>query len=211
MIKVAIYEDNKQLRESLEVLLDNSGETFCAGAWPDYSKLIKTLKETGPDIAVMDLHVPGMNGIEALKIARKHFPQLPLLVQTMYSDDEHIFAAVCAGASGYILKGASNENIIQAIKDVYAGGSAMTPSVARRVLQMFAENEKQSAPEIISLSPREKEILALMVKGCSYKMIAAQLQISFGTVHTHTKKIYEKLHVNSNTEAVAKALKQKIV
>ncbi len=212
-IKVAIFEDNKHLRESLYYLINGSEGFSCVGAFPDCKDLVFQLKKTSPDVVLMDIEMPGMRGIEAAKIIRQNFSGIQVLMQTVFHDDEHIFNAVCAGASGYILKTTSPAGYIEAIKDVYNGGSPMTGSVARRVLELFQQRVPATGANgtDYQLTPKEKEILQQLVKGKSFKMIADALGSTYETVRTHMKNIYAKLHVNSNTEAVSKALNEKIV
>lgn len=160
----------------------------------------------------MDIEMPGVNGIEGVRQIRSQFPRVQVLMQTVFHDDDNIFQAVCAGASGYLLKSTSPAGYLEAIRDVYEGGSPMTGSVARRVLQLFQQNQQLAVhtPDY-HLTNKEKEVLQFMVQGKSFKMVADALGISYETVRTHTKNIYAKLHVNSNTEAVSKALNERIV
>jgi len=210
-IKVTIFEDNKHLRESLYYLISGTEGFTCSDAFENCNDLAFQLKKSLPDVVLMDIEMPGMNGIEAVKIIKQQFPHLQILMQTVFHDDDNIFNAVCAGASGYILKTTSPEGYIEAIKDVYAGGSPMTGSVARRVLKLFQHNITPKGNTDYQLTPKEKEILQQLIKGKSYKMIADALGSSYETVRTHMKNIYAKLHVNSNTEAVLKVLQEKIV
>jgi DNA-binding NarL/FixJ family response regulator len=210
-IRVIIFEDNKHLRESLYYLVNGTEGFTCAGSYPDCSNLIFSIKRNLPDIVLMDIEMPGMSGIEAVKIIKQNFPSVQVLMQTVFHDDDNIFNAICAGASGYILKTTSPAGYIEAIKDVYNGGSPMTGSIARRVLELFQKNIIPANDHDYQLTPKEKEILQQLVKGKSFKMIADVLGSTYETVRTHMKNIYAKLHVNSNTEAVSKALQEKIV
>jgi DNA-binding NarL/FixJ family response regulator len=210
-IKVAVFEDNKHLRESLYYLINGTDGFSCIGAFADSNDILFQLKRTLPDVVLMDIEMPGMNGIEAVKIIKQNFPLVQVLMQTIFHDDDNIFNAICAGASGYILKTTSPAGYIEAIKDVYNGGSPMTGSIARRVLELFQKNIIPSANHDYQLTPKEKEILQQLVKGKSFKMIADIIGVSYETVRTHMKNIYTKLHVNSNTEAVSKALNEKII
>jgi DNA-binding NarL/FixJ family response regulator len=210
-IKVAVFEDNKVLRESLQQLINNTGDMACVGAFPDANKLVRNMELSNPDIVLMDIDMPGVSGIEAVQIIKEKFPHVHILMQTVFDDNDKIFAAICAGASGYILKKTSPLNMLQAIRETNEGGAPMTPSVATKVLQMFRIQTPATTKEFIDLSEREKEILALLVKGNSYKMIAAECFISIDTVNTHVRHIYEKLHVHSKSEAVAKAINQKLI
>ncbi len=210
-IRVTIFEDSKHLRESLYYLVNGTEGFTCTGSYPDCNDLIFFIKRTIPDVVLMDIEMPGMSGIEAVKIIKEHFPRVQVLMQTVFHDDENIFNAICGGASGYILKTTSPAGYIEAIKDVYNGGSPMTGSIARRVLDLFQKNIAPATNTDYQLTSKEKEMLHYLVQGKSFKMIATTTGIAYETVRTHMKNIYSKLHVNSNTEAVSKALLEKIV
>lgn len=210
-IKVAIFEDNKPLRESLRQLIDNAGGMCCTGAFSDANKLIRNMQLSNPDVVMMDINMPGISGIEAVQMLKEKFPQVHIMMQTVFEDNDKIFAAICAGASGYMLKKTAPQKMIEAIRETYLGGAPMTATVATKVLQMFRLQNAGKQNEYIDLSEREKEILALLVKGKSYKAVAAECFISIDTVSTHVRHIYEKLHVHSKSEAVAKAINQKLI
>jgi DNA-binding NarL/FixJ family response regulator len=211
IIKVAIFEDNSHYREGIVALIDTTPQLSVVGAFPDCNKLIQRVEQCQPDIILMDISMPGLSGIEGVVLIRKHFPGIQILMQTVFEEDDKIFASVCAGASGYILKNAGPVKLLEAIREVHEGGAAFTPAIAKKVLQMFQKQATFPTPEFIDLSEREKEILQRLVQGMSYKMIAAACHISYETVHSHIKKIYEKLHVRSMSEAVAKAIRNRIV
>jgi DNA-binding NarL/FixJ family response regulator len=212
MIRVAIFEDNKHLRETFELLLNSAEGFVCTGAYADCNDLLTDLAAATCDIVLMDIEMPGMNGIEATKSVKAHFPAINILIQTIFFDDNYIFDAICAGASGYILKSTTPDGYLEAIRDVHAGGSPMTPGIARRVLELFKQNLQPTAPaKDYSLTAQEKKVLQLLVEGKSYKMIAAALSVAFDTVKAHVTNIYAKLHVHSGTEAVSLALREKIV
>ena len=208
-IKVIIFDDNNSLRDSITMLLQDTPDFTLAGSYSHCLDVTENIKDTKPDVVIMDIDMPGMNGIEGVKLIHKNFPAVQVLMLTVFDDDEKVFAAIKAGAGGYILKNAEPENLLHAIFEVYNGGAPMTPGIARKVLQQFQiilpEEEKD-----YHLSIREKEVLSLLVHGLSYKMIAGKLNITYDTVRAHMKKIYEKLHVASMTEAVAKAINQKL-
>jgi DNA-binding NarL/FixJ family response regulator len=208
-IKVIMFDDNDSLRDSVAMLLNDSNEFTLVGSYSHCLDVVENIEQTKPDIVIMDIDMPGMNGIDGVKLIRKNFPTVQILMLTVFDDDEKVFAAIKAGATGYILKNAEPKNLLQAISEVYNGGVPMTPGIARKVLHQFQiilpEEEKD-----YHLSIREKEVLNLLVNGLSYKMIAGKLNITYDTVRAHMKKIYEKLHVASMTEAVAKAISQKL-
>ena len=208
-IKVVIFDDNNSLRDSITMLLQDTADFTLAGSYSHCLDVTENIKDTKPDVVIMDIDMPGMNGIEGVKLIRKNFPTVQILMLTVFDDDEKVFAAIKAGANGYILKNAQPKNLLHAISEVYNGGAPMTPGIARKVLHQFQtmlpEEEKD-----YHLSIREKEVLGLLVNGLSYKMIAGKLNITYDTVRAHMKKIYEKLHVASMTEAVAKAIIQKL-
>jgi DNA-binding NarL/FixJ family response regulator len=204
LIRVAVFEDNKHLRETFELLLNSADGFNCAGAWPDCHNLVTNLEVSPCDIVLMDIEMPGMNGIEATKIIKEHFPKINILIQTVFFEGDYIFNAICAGASGYILKSTTPDGYIEAIKDVQAGGSPMTA--------LFKNNLQPAAPaKDYNLTTQEKKVLQLLVEGKSYKMIAAELFVSLDTVKSHVTNVYAKLHVHSGTEAVSLALRDKIV
>ncbi len=212
MINVTVFEDNKHLRETFELILNLNEGFSCVGAWPDCSDLLENLLRNPCDVVLMDIEMPGMNGIEATKLIKTHFPNIHVLIQTVFFEDDFIFNAICAGASGYILKSTTPDGYLEAITEVQSGGSPMTPGIARRVLQLFKANLQPIDNAIeYNLTNQEKKVLQLLVEGNSYKMIASELFVSFDTVKSHIRNIYAKLHVNSGTEAVSLAIKNKLV
>lgn len=210
-IRVVIFEDNQHYREGIVAVIDVTPPFKVVGAFPDCSKLIVKVEQSHPDIILMDIGMPGLSGIEAVILLRKKYPHLPILMQTIFEDEDKIFAAICAGASGYLLKSAGPVKLLEAMKEVLAGGAAFTPLVAKKILNMYQLEVTGTEAELVELSKREKEILQCLVKGMSYKMIGEACFISIETVHSHIKKIYEKLHVHSMSEAVAKAIRKHLV
>ena len=208
-IKVIIFDDNDSLRDSVAMLLKESGEFTLVGAYADCLDVTNNIRNTKPDVVIMDIDMPRVNGIEAVKVIRNNFPTVQVLMFTVFDDDEKVFAAIKAGAGGYILKNADPKNLLHAISEVYNGGAPMTPGIARKVLLQFQDMLPDENKDY-HLSHREKEVLALLVDGHPYKMIGSKLNITYDTVRAHMKKIYEKLHVASMTEAVAKAINQKL-
>lgn len=213
-LRIAIFDDNKNVRDSLTLLLKTEKEFEVVGSFAHVLDCLGDIQECKPDVLLMDIEMPGMSGIEAVRTLKKEFPQIQVLMQTVFEDDDRVFDSICAGASGYILKNFLNTRLIDSIKELQFGGSPMSPSIARKVLtkmQQIPEHIKPEEAPDYHLSKREKEVLACMVNGLSYKMIANQLNIGYETVRSHIKKIYEKLHVASLTEMVAKAIHQRIV
>jgi DNA-binding NarL/FixJ family response regulator len=213
-LRIAIFDDNRNIRESITLLLQTEPTFEVAGSFSHALDCIEDIMECRPDVVLMDIEMPGMTGIEALQSITKEFPQIQILMQTVFDDDDRVFDSICAGASGYILKNQLNTKLLDFIKELQYGGSPMSPSIARKVLNKLQQIPQQIKPgksPDYQLTPREKEVLTCIVNGLSYKMISAELNISYETVRSHVKKIYEKLHVASLTEAVAKAIHQKIV
>ncbi len=210
MITIIVYDDHKNRRQGLKLLINNEEDMICIGDYENCLHLEQDLLKTHPDVVLMDIDMPGLNGIEAVKIIRAKFPQILIIMQTVFDDDGKIFNSILAGANGYILKKTAPEKLIEGIREVINGGAPMTASVAKQVLAMF-RRQPESKGDKFDLSEREIEILSFLVKGYSQKMIAAELNISRFTVNNHLRKIYEKLHVHNATEAVASAINQKII
>jgi DNA-binding NarL/FixJ family response regulator len=211
MAKVAIFEDNRLTREMLFQLVNGTYGYDCTGAFEDAINVVQKIQRSGPDIVLMDIEMPGINGIEAVKIIKAHYPSILVLMHTGYEDEDKIFDAISAGASGYLLKNTSPAKLLESIAEMSAGGSPMSPLVARKVLEKFSMFKSQSQKEEFDLSDREKEILNHLIKGTSYKLIADACCVSIDTVKFHIKNIYDKLHVNSKAEAVAKAFMSGLV
>lgn len=213
-LRIAIFDDNKNIRESISMLLNTEKDFEMVGSFSHVLDCVADVNQCKPDIVLMDIEMPGMTGIEAVKLLKKEYPQLLILMQTVFEDDDRVFDSICAGASGYILKNYLNTRLIDSIKELQFGGSPMSPSIARKVLtkmQMLPPSPEIQNTNDYNLTKREKEVLACVVNGLSYKMIADHLFISYETVRTHIKRIYEKLHVASISEVVSKAIHQRIV
>jgi DNA-binding NarL/FixJ family response regulator len=210
MIRAILYEDNEHLRNSLSSLLQWQNEVELLAAMPDARTVMADIRQFNPDVVLMDIDMPEVNGIEALKQVRSVYEHLPVVMLTVFEDNDHIFHSICAGASGYLLK-KNFDQIIPAIKDVLNGGAPMTGVIARKVLALFPRPAQSRQEEETLLSVREQELLQLLIKGYSYKMIADELKIALETVRSHIKKIYRKLQVNSATEAIYKVSKDKLI
>lgn len=210
MISVLLYDDSRERRESLNELFSYQPGLSCVGSFPDCSQLTQQVTKLAPDVILMDIRMPGLTGVEATAIVKKIRPSTKIIIQTVYDDDENIFNSLKAGAEGYILKSTPGDKIIQCIEEVYGGGAVITPSIALRVTRYFNTQPLSFSVEN-GLTIREKEVLQLMTQGLSYKMVAAKLGITYNTVNTHVKKIYEKLSVNSLGEAVSLAIRSKII
>jgi DNA-binding NarL/FixJ family response regulator len=211
MIRTLLFEDNKNLRESLSLYLASTDSIWLAGAFPNAREAVAMVKKHKPDVVLMDIQMPHGSGIEAMMEIKKAYPEVKVLIQTVFEEDDKVFQAICAGANGYVIKNPNPEVYVQAITEVYNGGSHLSPIIARKVLEMFQTKYVKNEHNYVELTTREKEVLACMVKGLSYKMIADACDISFSTVCSHVNHIYEKLHVNSAPEAVVKALEWRLV
>jgi DNA-binding NarL/FixJ family response regulator len=205
-----VYDDNASRRESLDLLLQSYNDFIVQGAFNDCSNVEQEINSLQPHIVLMDIEMPNVDGISGVKIINRLFPNVKVIMQTVFEDDEKIFDALRFGASGYILKKTDPSKIIEAIREVMNGGSPMTPSIATRVLKFFRDKGAVDTQNF-GLTTREMDILQHLVDGKSYKMISSDLNISYHTVNSHVKKIYDKLQVNSVSEAVSKALQQKII
>jgi DNA-binding NarL/FixJ family response regulator len=208
MIKVAIVEDNNTLRNSLENLFNRTEGLKAVASMNNLLNVVAELGRAAPDIVLMDIGLPHISGIEGVRTVKSSYPSMQVLMFTVFEDDEKIFDAIRAGASGYLLKKSSPEEIVEAIRELYRGGAPMSASIARRVIQSF-QSAATPPKEDYQLTTREHEILFSLVDGLSYKKIADKYFISISTVRTHICNVYHKLHVNSKAEAVAKILKPK--
>jgi DNA-binding NarL/FixJ family response regulator len=203
---ISIVEDNEKLRGTLARVLNRAEGLRCVSQYPSAEDALKGLPEVKPDVVLMDINLPGMNGVECVRQLKKILPTVQIIMLTVYEDTENIFDALAAGASGYLLKRTTGSELLEAIKDVLRGGSPMTAHIARKVVQSFQKNAPAQPAE--NLSEREQQVLDLLSQGLMYKEIADKLQISYETVHTYIRRIYEKLRVRTRTEAVAKFLRQ---
>lgn len=207
MIKVSIVEDDHRIRESLAVLIDGGDNIRCISTYASAEEAVAEIPVKKPDVVLMDINLPKMSGIECVRKLKTAMPKLQILMLTMYEDDDLVFQSLMAGASGYLVKRTSPAELLQAIEEVHSGASPMSGKIARTVVEYF-QKLQTSSPQDENLSKREQEILDLLVKGYRYKEIADALSISFETVRSHLKNIYDKMHVHSRTEAVVKYLRR---
>ena len=211
--RVAIFEDNKLMRNGFEAICNGTPGLTCCGVYSDAGDIDLKMKRASPDVVLMDIELPGTDGISATRTIVNKWPDVKILIQTVFEDDDKIFDAICAGASGYILKSTSPARLVEAIHEVMGGGSPMSPYIANRVLklfQQFAPPPNQNADKL-KLTAREKEILSMMTEGHNLHVISDKLFLSYETIRTHVKRIYKKLHVASASEAVAKAIKERLI
>jgi DNA-binding NarL/FixJ family response regulator len=212
MIKVAIIEDNTVIREGLSALINGTPDYSCVGAFSDCESFLSKLEKLDVNVALMDIGLPGMTGIEGIEKAKLKKPELNILVLTVYEDNNTVFKALCAGACGYLVKKTTPSRLLEAIKDANEGGSPMSSLIARQVINVFQQNQnKKNDNDEDQLSQREIEVLTSLSNGNNYQEIADSLFISVDTVRHHIRNIYRKLHVHSQSEAVAKAIRKGII
>jgi DNA-binding NarL/FixJ family response regulator len=209
-IAVAIVEDNPDIRMGTSYILRSSRACSVVGEYANAEDLIDDFDRTAPDVVLMDIGLPGINGIEAIEVLKREHSRVEIVVLSVYEDDANVFRAICAGASGYIAKPAMPQQLLEAVEQAFGGGTPMSPRIARRVLEMFRQNAPPPKADY-RLTPRELEVLELLVKGEDYKSMAEKLFLSVFTVCAHIRNIYEKLHVHSKSQAVAKALTEQVV
>jgi len=211
MIKVVVVEDNDSIREGLKILIDGTEDYSCVASFSECEAMLKSIKKLNPDVLLMDIGLPGMNGIEGIKKVKLIFPELAILILTIYEENDLIFDALCAGACGYLVKKTPPSRLLEAIREVHEGGAPMSSHIARKVIDFFQKKPVSSQKSNYDLTPREKEILTGLVEGHNFKAIADSLFISIETVRFHFRNIYKKLHVHSQSEAVAKAIKEGLI
>jgi DNA-binding NarL/FixJ family response regulator len=209
-LRIAIVEDQRQTREGLAALIGGAPGFRMTGSWPSMEDALAGLDGHLPDVLLADIQLPGMSGIAGVRELKARWPSLVILMLTVYADNEHVFDAVCAGASGYLLKDTPPDKLLGAIADAHAGGAPMSGDIARKVLSMFQQLAPRTS-QSHGLSPRELQVLQLLVDGHSYKTAADALGVSLDTLRFHIRNIYEKLHVHSKSEAVLKALRSGLV
>ena len=210
VIKVAIVEDQREFRECLAILIDGTEGYRCTGSFRSMEEALDKIGASLPDVVLVDIGLPGMSGVEGIRILKERYPGLLLVMNTVYEDDERIFDALCAGACGYLLKKTPPARLLESLREAVAGGAPMSPSVARRVIALFQDIRPPDRADY-HLTPHEVRILRLLVEGHNYKTAAAELRVTTNTISFHLQRIYEKLQVHSKSEAVAKALRNRLV
>ena len=211
-VNVTIFEDNAKFLDALSLLIEGTEELTLTGAYDSTEGLLDKVAAASPDLVLMDIGILPISGIEATKQILRIYPGVKILIETVFDDDNAVFAAICAGAAGYIVKDNLAGNLLPFIRDINNGGAPMSPVIASKILRLFRDHfPTGELKENYNLSKREREILRCLVDGMSYKMMAAACDISFETLKTYIKRIYEKLHVASMTEAVVKALRENLV
>jgi DNA-binding NarL/FixJ family response regulator len=209
-ITVAVVEDNADYRMGTAFVLRNSSGCSCVGMYETAEELIDAFDDISPDVVLMDIGLPGMSGIEATAYLKKEHPRVEIVMLSVYEDDDNLFRAICAGASGYVTKPVMPQQLLEAVEQAFGGGTPMSPHIARKVLQMFKHFVPPPQADY-NLTERECEVLQLLTQGDDYKQIADKLFLSVFTIRAHIRNIYDKLHVHSKSQAVAKALKQGLV
>jgi DNA-binding NarL/FixJ family response regulator len=205
-IKVALVEDDEGIRSSLAALIRRASNLRLAGDYPDAETALQEIPRKPPDVVLMDINLPGMNGVECVRQLKSNLPEVQVLMLTVYEDSDSLFNSLKAGASGYLLKRTVSTKLLEAIRDVHTGGSPMTPQLARRLVQFFSSPSSAQA-SVSKLTAGEKEFLDQLARGYAYKEIADRMKISIDTVRSYVRTVYEKLHVHSRTEAVVKYLR----
>ena len=210
MTRIVIYEDNHPLRKSIQLLLLTQPGYEVVGSFENANNAGEEISQLHPDLVILDIDMPGRKGTEAVALIKEKFPLTIVVMHTVFEDDDKLFSSLCAGANGYVLKKTSPERFLQYISDALQGGAPFSPSIAQKILKTF-QQPPQPLPDKYQLSQREKEVLIFLVKGYTYKAIAAELFIAMDTVRKHVRHIYDKLHVSCGKEAVALAIRQRLV
>jgi DNA-binding NarL/FixJ family response regulator len=210
IIKAAIIEDQRDIREGLTMLIDGTPGYKCTGSYRSMEEAFEKIKGQVPDVVLCDIGLPGMSGIDGIGILKERYPELQLLMLTVYDDDDRIFDALCAGACGYLLKRTAPARLLECLKEAVTGGAPMSPEIASRVITLFREIRPPERADY-ELTPHETRLLKLLVEGHNYTTAAREQNVSYNTIKFHMQHIYEKLQVHSKSEAVAKAMRERLI
>ena len=210
VMKVIIIEDRREIRQGLTMLIDGTEGYQCAASFGSMEEALENIRPPLPDVVLADIGLPGLSGIEGTRLLKQSYPDLPILILSVYQDDERIFEALCAGACGYLLKKTPPARLLESLQEVVRGGASMSPEVAQRVMRLFRELRPPVGADC-QLTPQETRLLKLLVEGHSYKTAAAEINLSVHTISFHMRHIYKKLQVHSKSEAVAKALRDRLI
>lgn len=209
-IRVAVVEDQRPMREGLRLLIDGTPGYRCVGAFGSMEEALRVMDREVPDVMLLDIGLPGMSGSEGVRLLKERYPTMQILMLTIYDEDDRVFESICNGACGYLLKKTPPARLLEAIREAHEGGSPMTPEIARKVVTLF---QKIGPPEKLDqqLTPQEVRLLKLLAQGHSYQAIADQLHVSINTIREYIRRVYDKLHVHSKSEAVSKALRSRMI
>ncbi|HYL97460.1 MAG TPA: response regulator transcription factor [Blastocatellia bacterium] len=210
VIKAAVIEDQRDIREGLTMLIDGTPGYTCTGSYRSMEEAFDKIKAQVPDVVLCDIGLPGMNGIDGIRTLKEMYPELRLVMLTVYDDDDRIFDALCAGACGYLLKRTAPARLLEGLKEAVSGGAPMSPEIASRVISLFREVRPPERAEY-DLTPHELRLLKLLVEGHNYTTAAAEQKVSYNTIKFHMRNIYDKLQVHSKSEAVAKAMRERLI
>ena len=210
-LKVGLVEDDRRSRELLVYLLDGMPDYEVVGDWPSVERLLATPPTEAPDVLLLDIELPGMSGVEGLTPLRRRYPEMTVLMLTVFEDEEKVFDALCNGAHGYLLKNTPPSRLLESVREAHGGGSPMSPEIARKVVRLFRRTAAPRRDEVPSLSPQQVRLLSLLADGHSYQTAGDEMNVSINTIRTYIRTIYEKLHVHSRSAAVARALRSGLI
>lgn len=210
LLKVALVEDDRALRDGLELIINGTPGYECVGTWGNVEEALQGISQNLPDVLLMDIHLPGMLGSDGVRVVSERYPSVQVLMLTVYAEEDRVFESICNGASGYLLKKTPPARLLEAVREVFEGGSPMSPEIARKVVTLFKKTRTPDKTDY-QLTPQETRLLKMLVEGHTYQSAADGLHLSINTIRDYIRSIYDKLHVHSKSEAVSKALKDKLI